>query len=99
LRLCGALHNRNNFFFGKTLVEAFYFGTVAGEELSWGPLFGNAAESGDLAWTAGDAIYRFQDPTTSIVDYSKYLTIWARQPDGSWKWLLDAGNARPAPVP
>jgi len=90
---------RRNLYFGKGWVEAIYSGTIAGEELGWGPLFGGAAESGDLAWTAGNATYRYQDATVSIVDYSKYLTVWARQPDGSWKWLLDAGNARPAPAP
>ena len=26
---------------------------------------------------------------------SKYLTIWQRQPDGSWKYITDGGNARP----
>jgi len=88
---------RRNLYFGKSWVEAIYSGTIAGEELSWGPLFGGAAESGDLAWTAGNATYRYQDPTVSLLDYSKYLTVWARQADGSWKWLLDAGNARPAP--
>jgi len=88
-----------NFRYGTPWVELVYSGTIAGEELSWGPLFGGAAESGDLAWTAGNATYRYQDPTTSIVDHTKYLTVWARQPDGSWKWLLDAGNARPAPAP
>jgi len=29
--------------------------------------------------------------------YSKYLTVWARQPDGEWKFILDGGNASPAP--
>jgi ketosteroid isomerase-like protein len=90
---------RRNFRFGTDWIRLVYGGTIAGEELSWGPLHGGAAESGDLAWTAGNAVYRYQDPTVSIVDYSKYLTVWARQADGSWKWLLDAGTSRPAPAP
>ena len=31
--------------------------------------------------------------------YSKYLTIWLRQPDGSLKFLVDGGGARPRPSP
>jgi hypothetical protein len=27
--------------------------------------------------------------------YSKYLTVWRRMPDGSIRFLVDGGNARP----
>jgi ketosteroid isomerase-like protein len=29
--------------------------------------------------------------------YSKYLTVWKRQPDGAWKFVADGGNERPGP--
>jgi len=88
-----------NFYWGIDWVKAIYPYTVAGELLTWEPSFGDAAGSGDLGWTVRDAGYHYHDPTVTIDDYSKYLTVWARQPDGGWRWLLDDGNERPAPAP
>lgn len=62
---------------------------------SWRPMFAAAAGSGDFGWTVGEAVIaaRADGGATS---YSTYLTIWRRQPDGSWRFVADAGNARPA---
>ena len=29
--------------------------------------------------------------------YGKYITVWQRQDDGSWKWIADMGSGAPAP--
>ena len=29
----------------------------------------------------------------------KYLTLWARQADGSWRFVADGGSATPGPSP
>jgi hypothetical protein len=86
-----------DFFWGIDWVEAIYAATEPGEKLEWGPLFGAAAASGDLGWTVGTATYEFDDGTGPFRAFSKYLTVWVRQPDGTWRWLLDLGNARPGP--
>jgi hypothetical protein len=59
----------------------------------WHPVAADVARSGDLGWTAGEAIIsaKGEEP-----NYSKYLTVWARMPDGSIRFLTDGGNARPA---
>ncbi|MGH2669664.1 MAG: hypothetical protein ACRDH5_11225, partial [bacterium] len=59
--------------------------------LDWKPLAAEIAGSGDLGCTVGEASVQ---PGRS---YSKYLTIWRRHRDGSWKFVMDGGNARPAP--
>lgn len=59
---------------------------------AWGPVASGAAASGDLAFTVGEAEIR----AGQSVFHSKYLTIWRRQPDGSWKFITDGGNGRPA---
>jgi len=71
------------------------------ETLSWTPTISGSTFSGDLAWTTGNSEYVLRNPDGSIAidSFSKYITIWARQADGSWKFLLDGGNARPAPAP
>jgi ketosteroid isomerase-like protein len=77
---------------GADAIRAGYV-TDPGEELTWAPDHGEAAASGDLAWTTGRATWRGGGEQA----FTKYLSIWARQPDGSWRWLLDMGNLRPAP--
>jgi ketosteroid isomerase-like protein len=29
------------------------------------------------------------------VRYSKYLTVWKKQRDGRWRYVVDGGSARP----
>ncbi|HZW88454.1 MAG TPA: DUF4440 domain-containing protein [Myxococcaceae bacterium] len=83
------------------VVGIAWAGWTPAETLSWTPTVSRSTFSGDLAWTTGNAEYLFLNPDGSIFidSFSKYITIWARQPDGSWKFLLDGGNARPAPAP
>lgn len=59
--------------------------------LRWTPLHAGASAAGDLAWTAGEGVYE----TAAGQRLSKYITIWQRQRDGSWRWILDAGSPRP----
>ena len=59
----------------------------------WGPVLTIAAGSGDLGVTIGEA--EIQAPGASAPAYSKYLTVWQRQPNGENKYVVDAGNARP----
>jgi hypothetical protein len=28
-----------------------------------------------------------------------FMTVWVKQPDGSWRWVYDAGNSEPKPAP
>ena len=64
--------------------------------LEWGPVLGGIAPSGDLGFTIGEATAI--NPDTGERRYSKYLSIWRRLPDGSWRYVMDSGNARPAPA-
>jgi ketosteroid isomerase-like protein len=63
--------------------------------LEWEPVHGGVAPSGDLGWTIGVATAT--NPDTRARNYSKYLSIWRRQPNGDWRYVMDSGNARPAP--
>ena len=59
----------------------------------WHPVAAGAARSGDLGWTVGEAIISAAGEQPS---YSKYLTVWTRQADGSVRFVTDGGNQRPA---
>jgi len=61
--------------------------------LIWEPRVVDAAPSGDLAFTSGDATIHIGKDTS----YSNYLTVWKRRADGSWRFVADGGNSAPAP--
>ncbi|MBJ6760599.1 DUF4440 domain-containing protein [Myxococcaceae bacterium JPH2] len=67
-------------------------------DLRWEPVLGDAATSGDLAFTVGRA--KVVEPGADgkpETDFVKYLTIWRRQPDGTWRYVTDGGNSSPGP--
>lgn len=55
-----------------------------GRALVWWPLWAGIARSGDLGFTTGPY-------TTDGRPGGYYFTVWAKQSDGSWKWLFDGG--------
>jgi hypothetical protein len=81
-----------SFFWNHAGVEFAWSGWTPAEQLSWYPLRTEAAGSGDLGWSIGHGTYRSSAPPS----YSKYLTVWVRT-DAGWRFLMDGGNARPAP--
>jgi len=58
--------------------------------LSWEPVYEEIAESGDLGYTYG--IHSNLDKATGKITKGTYITIWKKQPDNSWKFVLDAGT-------
>jgi ketosteroid isomerase-like protein len=85
-----------DFFWNRAGVEAAFAGWTPQQTLSWYPLRSEAAASGDLGWSVGHGTFAFDTGEAVVRSYSKYLTIWIRT-DAGWRWLLDAGNPRPAP--
>ena len=58
--------------------------------LAWSPLA--SGKRGELGFTVGKAT--FTDGKSHEIEWrSSYVTIWARQPSGAWKVLLDVGRA------
>src|SRR5438105_1635361 len=85
-----------NFFFliGKQEVTDFYAGGTPAEVLDWTPLYAGSSASGDLGFTVGKAVDSITNPDGSVDRfYSKYLTLWARQANGSWRFIADGGAA------
>jgi ketosteroid isomerase-like protein len=56
--------------------------------LTWRPSAGAVSASADLGYTYG--IYDLQLPDTNIS--GTYVSIWKKQADGKWKFVLDSGN-------
>ena len=74
---------------GRDAIAAMFADFPADAVLDWAPVAAEVAGSGDLGCTVGEA------SVTPQRSYSKYLTIWKRQRDGAWKFVVDGGNARP----
>ena len=70
----------------------------AGGTLNWRPVYADAAESGDLGFTIGEYVFTGRGTTGTVVQrFGKYLTIWKKQPDGEWRFVVDGGNTSPTP--
>lgn len=56
--------------------------------LTWVPQYASVAESGELGYTYGIYTYMNEDTTFQ----GTYVSIWKKQTDGNWKFVLDTGN-------
>jgi len=65
--------------------------------LKWEPVKAEVAKSGDLGYTWGnyEISWQGEDGRTEKL-YGKYLNIWKKQPDGTWKAVVDIGNQAPS---
>jgi ketosteroid isomerase-like protein len=76
---------------GKSTLGEYYAGkSDTSFVLTWEPLFGNISAGGDLGYTYG--IYSSRVKATGEVSKGTYVSIWKKQPDGSWKFVLDSGT-------
>lgn len=82
----------------REALEANYSGVSPEEKLLWAPVRGEAASSGDFGYSIGAATFTAPGPEgQTFRAYSKYLTLWRKQPDGTWRYLTDMGNGSPGP--
>jgi ketosteroid isomerase-like protein len=58
--------------------------------LVWEPQGGSIAQSGELGYTYG--IYKMQPKTADTTLFGTYVSIWKKQDDGTWHFVLDSGN-------
>jgi ketosteroid isomerase-like protein len=61
-----------------------------GYVLTWKPIFGEVSSSGDLGYTYGTWEFKTKPDTAAF--QGTYTTIWKKQADNTWKWVLDTGN-------
>jgi len=66
--------------------------------LDWTPQEAVVADSGELGFTWGTYVATFHNKAGKpITSYGKYMDVWRRQPDGTWRWIADMGNDDPPP--
>jgi len=68
--------------------------------ITWAPLYAEATQSADLGYTTGSfEIHEKDSDGTPLVRKGSYVTIWRKQPDGTWKVALDIGSFVPPKAP
>ncbi|HEY1804801.1 MAG TPA: nuclear transport factor 2 family protein [Terracidiphilus sp.] len=65
-------------------------------QLTWTPTEGMMGPSGDMGYTWGHFEGHSKDANGNpVLTSGRYMTIWRKEPDGSWKVVLDAGASEP----
>jgi ketosteroid isomerase-like protein len=63
--------------------------------LAWNPAWADVSFNGKLGYTTGGWEYRPKGKTDKPAAFGEYLTIWRKQPDGSYLAVLDIGISHP----
>lgn len=58
--------------------------------LNWQPHNAFVSKSADLGYTYG--VYALHPSSVDTIIYGTYVSIWKKQNDGKWKFVLDSGN-------
>ncbi len=87
---------------GPQAIRALFEGIYAlpAMTIHWDPTVVQAARSGDLGYTLGTYELSFNDSKGKPVsDKGKYVTVWRKQADGTWKVVVDEFNSdQPLPA-
>jgi ketosteroid isomerase-like protein len=78
---------------GRNKIEEMFSTPDTSFTLNWEPSFANVAASGDLGYTYGIYSVEMDSPEgTTVTKEGTYVTIWKKDKDGNWKFVLDTGN-------
>jgi ketosteroid isomerase-like protein len=71
-----------------------------GVKLTWSASFTDVSNDGTLGYNYGRYESRRPGPDgQEVVRTGWFLTIWKRQPDGTWRYVMDNGTPDKAAVP
>jgi ketosteroid isomerase-like protein len=72
--------------------------SIPGAHIEWEPIEAHVASSADMAYLIERNRVSFQDSTgATVTETNKVVTVWRKQPDESWKNVIDMWNADPSP--
>jgi len=78
---------------GRKKIEEMYSQPDKSFTLSWEPLYCDISESGELGYTYGIYTVNMDSPEGDLVKKEgTYVTIWKKDINGNWKFVLDTGN-------
>jgi ketosteroid isomerase-like protein len=87
----GVLLRPNNFpIIGAEAIDFIIAQNDADFKMSWKASDAIVAQSGELGYTYGEYKLHLTKPDTTFV--GTYVTIWKKQDDNRWKFVLDTNN-------
>src|SRR5687768_2792720 len=63
--------------------------------LAWQPNYAQMAISGDMGFTTGPWEFKGDIKDAKPSGYGHFVTVWKKQGDSSWKWVVDIGISHP----
>ncbi len=65
--------------------------------LSWSPNYADISENGLIGYTTGNWEFRPKGKDDTPTAFGDFVTVWLRQTDGTYKWVVDMGinHAKP----
>ena len=63
--------------------------------LAWQPAFAGMSAAGDLGFTTGPWEFRQDVKDEKPAGYGHFVTLWKKQTDGTWKFVIDLGISHP----
>jgi ketosteroid isomerase-like protein len=78
---------------GRQKIKEMYCTPDTSFTLHWEPLNADISSSGDLGYTYGVYTVEMDSPEgTLVTKEGTYVTIWKKDRNGNWKFVLDTGN-------
>jgi ketosteroid isomerase-like protein len=68
-----------------------------GSLLSWAPNYADISSNGLMGYTTGNWEFRPKGKDDTPSAFGEFITIWMRQPAGTYKWVVDIGIAHAKP--
>lgn len=65
--------------------------------LTWWPAYADVSGAGDMGWTTGPYEFREKPTDEKPAGTGHFFTVWRRQTDGTFKFVLDLGIEHAAP--
>ena len=63
--------------------------------LAWQPAFAGMSASGDMGFTTGPWEFKADRRDEKPSGYGDFVTVWKKQADGTWKFVVDLGISHP----
>jgi ketosteroid isomerase-like protein len=80
---------------GKAFYEKY---EDKGRRLIWQPIFATVSNSGELGVTTGPWELKESATDQTSIAFGQFVSIWKKQPDNSWKVIVDVGIDNPKPA-
>jgi ketosteroid isomerase-like protein len=80
---------------GREAIRARYEKTFSNPDftLTWEPIKAEVFPAGNVGYTTGKYVARFKNKEGRMMESrGRYITVWRKQDDGTWKIVTDTGG-------